>query len=216
MRVWLFVLVLMWATPAFAQATYPQTVAQTGGLRTSAASMSDAALERALVAQMEALFSHWYGTAWGLGGPQTQEPGPGKINCGMFVGRTLVDAGANVRHIKLQRQPASLIIKSLVPKRLIRHFRNKSMDTFIKGVQAMGPGLYIIGLDFHVGFVLVKPDHEVRFIHASYVTKTVLNESARDAIPIKTSKYRVVGKLFSREYLKKWRRGKRFEVLGRW
>ncbi len=134
----------------------------------------------------------------------------------MFVGRTLVDAGLNIRHKKLQRQPAELIIKSLVPKRLIRRFRNKPMATFLQGVQEMGPGLYIIGLDFHVGFVLVRPDLEVRFIHASYVTKTVIDEPAAQAIPIKTSKYRVVGKLFSREYLRQWRAGSRVKVLGRW
>lgn len=215
------VTLLLWAlvfsTTAHAEETpYQEQVRATRALAKASPKMTDAALERALVAQMDGLFSHWYGTTWGLGGPQTQTPGSGKINCGMFVGRTLVDAGVNVRHKKLQRQPAELIIKSLVPKRLIRRFRRKPMPTFLEGVRAMGPGLYIIGLDFHVGFLKVEDDGDVRFIHASYVTKTVLDEPAAQAVPIKTSKYRVVGKLFAPELLSKWRAGRRVKVLGRW
>lgn len=174
------------------------------------------AVEAELVASMERIFSHWYGTKWGLGAPQTSTPQEGQINCGTFVGRTLVDAGFVIKHKKLQRQPAELIIKSLAPKSAIKRWRNKPMERFVREVREMGPGLYVIGLDFHVGYVLVRPDGDVRFIHASYVTHTVIDEPAIDASPIQSSKYRVVGKIFDERLLAKWAKGERVAVLGSW
>ena len=194
--------------------SYEKVTAEASALTESAA--GDEELERELITHMEEIFGVWYGTTWGLGAPQTKTPGEGKINCGMFVGRTLVDAGFNIDHVKLQRQPAELIIKTLAPKSHIKRWRNKSTETFIEGVQAMGPGLYIIGLDFHVGYLLVREDLEVRFIHASYVTHTVLDEPADVAEPIVTSKYRVVGKLFTPSNLSDYRKKQRIKVKGKW
>ncbi len=205
------------ATPAIAQEDareYSEITATASALTSSKA--EDADLEKALLAHMEAILGAWYGTTWGLGAPQTKTPHEGKINCGMFVGRTLVDAGFNINASKLQRQPAELIIKTLVPKSHIKRWRNKPTEAFIEGVQEMGPGLYIIGLDFHVGYLLVRPDLEVRFIHASYVTHTVLDEPADVAEPIVTSKYRVVGKLFTEQNLSDYRQKRRIEVKGKW
>lgn len=74
---------------------------------------------------------------------------------------------------------------------------------------------YIIGLDFHVGF-LVQTERDLRFVHASYVTETVLDEPAATAVPIVTSKYRVVGKILSADNLDDWLRRRRIEVRGNW
>jgi hypothetical protein len=79
----------------------------------------------------------------------------------------------------------------------------------------MGPGLFIIGLDFHVGLLHQTAD-DVRFIHASYVTRTVVNESAATADPIVRSKYRVVGKILTDGNVRDWLDGDRIEVQGRW
>lgn len=174
------------------------------------------ALEARMIGHMESIFARWYGTTWGLGAPQTKVPGEGKINCGMFVARTLVDAGFVVEASKLQRQPAELIIKSLAPRSTIKRWRNEPMETFIADMKEMGPGLYVIGLDFHVGYVLVREDLDVRFIHASYVTHTVLDEPAADAAPIVTSTYRVVGKILQQELLEKWAGEERVAVRGSW
>ena len=57
---------------------------------------------------------------------------------------------------------------------------------------------------------------EVRFVHASYVTHTVVDELALDAEPIVTSKYRVVGKLFDDAMLDAWTSARRLPVLGNW
>src|SRR5690606_10847446 len=97
----------------------------------------------------------------------------------------------------------------------VKKFSNASMDKFLAAVRAMGPGLFIIGLDFHVGLLLQTED-DLRFIHASYVTKTVVDESAATAVPIVSSKYRVVGKILTDDNVRDWLAGNRIEVKGTW
>jgi hypothetical protein len=157
----------------------------------------------------------WLGTRWGLGPPQSRSPGEGKINCGTFVGTVLSDAGFVVDVDKLQRQPSQLIIASFVGAGRMRRWSNAPMDRFIADVKRMGPGLYIIGLDFHVGF-LVQTERDLRFVHASYLTRTVVDEAAASARPIADSKYRVVGKLLDRANVHDWLEGKRIRVKGNW
>lgn len=167
-------------------------------------------------ASVVALGTRWLGTAWGLGTPQAQVPGPGKINCGTFVGTVLRDAGFVVDVRTLQRQPSQLIIASFVAgKDRVKKFSNASMEDFLAEVRAMGPGLFIIGLDFHVG-LLHQTERDLRFIHASYETRTVVDESAALATPIVTSKYRVVGKILTDANVRAWLAGDRIEVQGTW
>lgn len=174
-----------------------------------------AKLERALIARVHQLAKHWLGTKWGMGLPQTSTPKVGKINCGTFVGTVLEDAGFVVNVRKLQRQPSELIIDSFVGRSRKKRFSNASMTRFVAGVRTMGPGLFIIGLDNHVGFLIQTKD-DLRFVHASYVTNTVVDEPAATAVPIVTSKYRVVGKILSPANLDAWSKGRRIKVKGNW
>lgn len=174
------------------------------------------AIEAELLASFSTLSDQWMGTRWALGAPQSKVPGKdNRINCGTFVGRILNDAGFRVKVNHLQRQPAQLIIQSFVGGKRVRKFSNKKMDSFLKSVNSMGPGLYIIGLDFHVGFLL-HTGNDLRFIHASYENGRVRNERAADATPIITSKYRVVGKVLSQKNIKDWVKGKKIKVKGKW
>jgi hypothetical protein len=173
------------------------------------------AIEKTLVDSIDTLADYWLGTRWALGSPQTTVPQVGKINCGTFVGRLLHDIGFDVDVKKLQRQPSQLIIKSFVGNDRIRKFSNASMKRFLSSVREMGNGLFIIGLDFHVGF-LIQTDTDLRFLHASFETETVVNESAADAMPITTSGYRVVGKILSDDNLLDWLQGQKIAVKGKW
>lgn len=215
----LFVALCLFASNAGAD--YPADVAQ---LEVRRAELADELARgesdlKTLREEMErrilALASAWMGTRWGLGAPQTKTPGEGKINCGMFVATVLGDAGVVVNRSKLQRQPAELIIKTFSRPDDVARFRNDDMETFLRGVRDMGEGLYIIGLDFHVGLLSVSGD-DVRFIHASYVTHTVVDEDAATAEPIVTSKYRVVGKLLDDRMVQRWAAQKRYAVKGNW
>lgn len=183
--------------------------------RVAVAGDSWAKTEAHIIASVRSLSAHWLGTPWGLGAPQTDTPHVGKINCGTFVGTILRDAGFRINVRKLQRQPSQLIIQTFVGRSRTKKFSNAPMEKFLSSVRAMGPGLFVIGLDFHVGF-LVQTKSELRFVHASYETGTVINEDAAKAMPITSSRYRVVGKLLSRQNLRDWRRGRRIPVIGRW
>jgi hypothetical protein len=167
-----------------------------------------------IAASVHALTRHWLGTRWGLGQPQAMSPGrDGKINCGTFVGRVLHDAGFVVDVPHLQRQPSQLIIRSFTASS--RRWSRAPMERFLADVRSMGPGLFIIGLDFHVG-LLVQTDDDLRFVHASYETRTVVDEPARAARPIIDSGYRVVGKLLGPDNVRDWLAGRRIEVRGGW
>ena len=170
-------------------------------------------LEAALLARVDRLHQHWLGTRWGLGMPQTRVPHTGKINCGMFVARVLRDAGFRLNVWKFNRQTAADAIRSVASKRARRYFHDAPMDKFLARIKKMGPGLFIIGLDFHIGF-LRQTEDDLRFVHASYIDKKVVDEPAASAIPIVTSRYRVVGKILQADMLSAWLARRRIKVMG--
>lgn len=204
------------ALPAGAQ-SYADVLRGAEELRSEAATGVGSAqeLEQQLSAQIQALFDAWVGTTWGLGRPQTSTPHVGKINCGTFVGTVLAHAGFEVDIKKLQRQPSELIVKSLAPKKTIRRYRRVPLAEFVGDVRAMGDGVYVVGLDYHVGFIRVH-DGEVRFVHADYYSGLVVDEPAMESPGLLHTNYRVVGKILQPELVERWRRGQRIEVLGNW
>lgn len=156
----------------------------------------------------------WVGTAWGLGLPQTTNPGDGKINCGMFVGLLLKNLGLNINYKKLQRQPSELIIKSVSKKQNIKRYRNWKMQRFVDDVQTDN-GWFILGLDNHVGFVRVV-EGVATFVHADYVTGKVVKEPLIGSPSVQSSKYRVIGKIFDDRMIKWLDKGTRVKVIGDW
>jgi hypothetical protein len=170
-------------------------------------------LEQKLLKRIDGLHRAWLGTRWGLGPPQTQRPGQGKVNCGLFVALVLKHAGFNLPIWKFNRQASRDGTRSLAPRRAIRYFHNAPMKRFLTTVRKMGPGLYVIGLDFHTGF-LRQTDTDLRFIHASYITGRVMVEPAATAEPIVTARYRVVGKILQPNMLRAWLSKRRIKVLG--
>jgi hypothetical protein len=150
-------------------------------------------LERALV---DVVLPRWDGTPWSFHGTSTT-PGAGTIACGYFVSTTLEEAGLRVERARLAQQPAEAIIKTLVPPDAIARFSDVPIEKFVTAVTTRGEGLYVVGLDNHVGFLIVKAG-DVLFHHASYVPPAkVVRERAADARPLVDSRYRVVGKLFT-------------------
>lgn len=173
-----------------------------------------AALEAELLHRVDRLFASWIGSRWGLGLPQSTVPDKGKTNCGVFVAVVLRDAGFRLPIWKFNRQVAYHGIKSLAPRSKIRYLHGTSMKTFTERVRAMGPGLYVIGLDFHIGFLRVKPNGDVRFVHGSYITHRVMDEPAQSAVPIVQSRYRMVGKILQPALLRAWLKRRPIKVLG--
>ena len=146
----------------------------------------------------------WYGTDWDFYGT-SETPGEGKIACGYFVTTVLRDAGVRVNRVSLAQQASENIVKSLTGKNFIERFHNASLKEFVKKIEQSGFGLYVVGLDFHVGFIL-HDGADVYFIHSSYVAPSkVVREKAVESTVLASSKYRVVGKISGDEqFLIKW------------
>lgn len=154
------------------------------------------------------LFPAWYGTPWDFNGT-SEVPQQGKIACGYFVSTILRDAGWKVERVRLAQQASENIILSLTTNRHVKRFRRVAIGDFVEAVKQSGPGIYIVGLDIHVGFIVNTGD-EVYFIHSSYVDPyTVVQEKAIDSRILAGSNYRVLGNVLADdELIANWLAGK--------
>ena len=80
----------------------------------------------------------------------------GRSTSGNFFRRTKIDA-------KTMR----LKTVDVAEKKSIKRFSNASIEDFSASLQTQGPGVYIVGLDCHVGFV-VNNGVTLRFVHSNY------------------------------------------------
>lgn len=140
----------------------------------------------------DSIFTYWYGTTWDFNGI-TEKPRKGKIACGYFVTTTLKHSGFSLPRVKLAQQAASIIIRTLCPKKSIKTY-NK-LEKLKAYLDTQPKGIYIVGLDTHVGY-LWNTRAALYFVHASYsgnrqVSKELWNES----IVLGKSKLFVVGNL---------------------
>jgi hypothetical protein len=146
----------------------------------------------------------WYGTDWDFYGT-TETPKQGKIACGYFVSTVLRDAGAKVQRVSMAQQASENIIKSLTTTQFIKRFHNAQIEDFVADIEKQGEGIYVVGLDNHVGFILHDGEN-VWFIHASYGEPSeVIKEKAIESIILSGSKYRVTGKISADDnFIVKW------------
>lgn len=152
------------------------------------------------------IFPRWYGTPWEFYG-KTLEPQEGSIACGYFVTHTLSDLGFKIPKVKWAQSASEYFIKKLAPNNINR-FSNKSITEIEEYLKKKGDGIYLVGLDCHVGFIVVEGE-QMKFIHSSYYRPEigVMSEDLDSWNPLRDSKYRVVGKLLSKEMVEKWIRG---------
>jgi len=140
----------------------------------------------------DSLFTCWLGTPWDFYGT-TEEPNNGKIACGYFVTTLLRDMGIKLNRIKLAQCASEEMIKNVCTKSTIHRSSNESISSFIDKINE--PGLYVVGLDFHTGFIL-NDGNKKYFIHANYTgNKVVEKEIATESTVLASSKYKVVGKV---------------------
>jgi hypothetical protein len=97
------------------------------------------------------------------------------------------------------------IIQSLVDERYIRRFSGVDSETFFGNVRDQGHGLFIVGLDRHVGFLLYNSEG-MHFIHSTAgETRCVIKEEARESSALRRSRYRVLGAIsHSEEFIVRW------------
>ena len=154
------------------------------------------------------LFPAWYGTGWDFNGT-SEVPQQGKIACGYFVSTVLRDAGLKVERVRLAQQASENIILSLTTDPFVKRFRRVPVGDFVDAVKEWGTGIYIVGLDVHVGFI-VNTGSDVYFVHSSYVEPyVVIKEKAIESEILASSKYRVLGNILADERLiNDWLAGK--------
>ncbi|MFC1812342.1 hypothetical protein ACFL03_06575 [Thermodesulfobacteriota bacterium] len=158
------------------------------------------------------IFPAWCGTPWDYNGT-TREPGKGQIACGTFVIYALQDAGFKIPS-KMARQPSENIIKNLTDSSHVKRFSNSApMERVLRWILLQGEGLFIVGLDEHVGFIINK-NGKTTFCHSNYKDPPlmVVNQDAMEKSPLTDSKYRVLGKILDDEMMIKWLEGEPFPL----
>ncbi|GAA5129563.1 hypothetical protein GCM10023212_37790 [Luteolibacter yonseiensis] len=136
----------------------------------------------------------WLGTPWDFNGT-AGEPGSGKIACGYFVATVLKDAGFRVDRYQLAQQPSENILRSFLPKESCALTIGKNYQAFAGDVAKLESGIYVIGLDTHVAFIVVR-NGDFRFIHSSGSSPwCVVDEEPADAIVLQRSNWRMLGNL---------------------
>jgi hypothetical protein len=117
----------------------------------------------------------------------------------------LRDMGLKVNRRKLSVCASSQMMKSLVPKQQLKNLSRLSYPDFNKKLSEYGKGVYIIGLDFHTGFI-VNDGKENWFIHSNYINrKGVTKEAVISSTALQSSKTRWMVSLTKDKYfLQKW------------
>jgi hypothetical protein len=158
------------------------------------------------------IFPAWYGTTWAFHGI-SEQPGNGEIACGYFVSTCLVHTGFKAPRIKLAQQASQKIIATFMKRPEYKISAGKTIAQIRSDLKKSGDGLYLVGLDTHVGFISVR-GKEMVFVHSSYYKpeQEVKAEPIDSTNPLKDSNYRVIGKLFSDPMLIKWLQGQRFAI----
>ena len=139
----------------------------------------------------DSIFPAWYGTPWDFNGT-SDLPQKGEIACGYFVSTTLKHAGFNLNRYKLAQQGATEIARAVCGKNNMKRY--VSSEAILTALKAEGEGLYIVGLDYHVGFLIVEKG-EVFFVHSDYFNGKVLRELAKESIGFGATQSYIVGEI---------------------
>jgi hypothetical protein len=143
---------------------------------------------------VDSIIPYWYGTKWDFNGT-TEVPKTGTIACGYFVTTVLRDAGLRINRIKLAQAASEEMMKVVCHKKSMKRFRNTPMQDFVNDLRQLENGLYIVGLDFHTGFIY-RENEKLLFIHSSYQTpQMVIQQNVHESGILASSKYKVVGKV---------------------
>ncbi len=156
----------------------------------------------------------WLGTPWDFNGTAAK-PGGGKIACGYFVATVLMDAGFKVDRYQLARQPSGNIMRSFLEKNDCHLTVDQPYDQFAASVTKAEPGIYLLGLDTHVGFLVVTQD-DFRMLHSSGSKPWCVVDETRDgAWALKKSSWRMIGNLTAdSRVIRRWLAADKIAVHG--
>ena len=160
-------------------------------------------LENTLV---QSLFPFWYGTAWDFNGI-SNVPGEGQIACGYFVSTTLKHAGCNLNRYKVAQQSSKKACEIFALGDSVHRYQPIDVEDFKTKTAHVADGLYCIGLDYHVGYLL-KRDGRYFFIHSSYVgIDGVSIEPIEEAQAFYSQVYYLSAITSNKAFVKRWIEG---------
>ncbi len=141
----------------------------------------------------DSIFYYWMETGWDFNG-HTDTPRKGDIACGYFVTTTLRDMGVELQRYKLAQQAASVIVEKLcTPNSIQRYGSLEKLEAYL--AQQAEQEIFILGLDYHVGFV-VRDAGLNYFVHSDYIGRSgVKRELLRESAAIGASASYMVGNL---------------------
>jgi len=165
-------------------------------------------LEQALPALMRC----WLGTPWDFNGT-AEFPGEKQVACGYFVATVLRDAGFRLDRYRLAQQPSENILRTFLEKESCQLTVGQKYEAFATGLENAEPGIYVVGLDTHVAFVVVG-ETGFRFIHSSGSRPwCVVDESKDEAVVLRNSNWRMLGNLTGDAgVLRRWLKGDKLTV----
>ena len=146
----------------------------------------------------------WYHTEWDFNGT-TETPRKGVIACGYFVTTVLRHSGFHLDKYVLSRKASRALIENTCAYNSIETFRNNDVNGLMSHIDALKDGIYILGLDTHVG-LLVKSQGETHFIHSRKPRKVgVVREKAAESSTIQNSGIHVIGDLLANDdFIENW------------
>lgn len=149
-------------------------------------------------------FKIWEGTQWDFYGT-TQVPQKGKIACGYFVTTVLRDMGVKIDRVAMAETYSEKLIKTLVQPKHIKKYVPFNLPNFVAEKQREADNVYVLGLDNHVGFLIVK-NHQAWFLHSSVLQPgAVVKERADTSMALQFNYYTVAGNLTADElFLENW------------
>jgi hypothetical protein len=134
---------------------------------------------------------YWKGTTWDFNGT-SRKAGEGSIACGYFITTILEDMGFKINRVRLAQEPSSVLIQATCTQ--IKRFTSfAKLEQYI--AEAPANSVFIVGLDFHTGF-LIKGPAKTWFFHSNYINRSgVTKELMGESRALKASKSFLTGNL---------------------
>jgi len=159
--------------------------------RAAVLSEAEAFVERALT---DSIWPCWTGTLWDFNGT-SQTPRHGKIACGYFVTTCLRDLGYKVERVRWAQLGPEPLVQQIVGAEAVTRSIDEPVDDFVRTMARAGDGVYVIGLNSHVGFLLVR-EGEVWFCHSDYMPPAEVKiQRALESSALLGSTRRYVGRI---------------------
>lgn len=150
------------------------------------------------------LFQQWKGTPWDFNGTTTV-PREGSIACGYFVTTLLSHMGVQLNRRQLSTCASSEMMRKLVPGRPLINLSELSYSGFCDSIRKSDPGVFIIGLDYHTGIIVVDSS-SAWFIHSYYAPNVGIIKEVIELSPaLQSSKTKWIMPLtYDKGFIRRW------------